>query len=163
MFGFLKKKEPVQLNETMYAVATGNLIPISEVNDPVFSQKMMGDGFAVIPESGEIYSPIDGVVLSVFQTKHAVGMKMANGLEILLHMGIDTVELNGAPFEVKVSEGSKVSQGTLIATVDLEAIKNAGKAIDMVVVITNMDAVKSFDLSRTGQVKAGDEVGTAKA
>ncbi|MGX7148643.1 PTS sugar transporter subunit IIA [Enterococcus ureasiticus] len=163
MFGFLKKKEPVQLNETLYAVTTGNLIPISEVNDPVFSQKMMGDGFAVIPESGEIYSPIEGVVLSVFQTKHAVGMKMANGLEILLHMGIDTVELNGEPFDIKVSEGSKVAQGTQIANVDLEAIKSSGKAIDMVVVITNMDAVKSFDLSRTGQVNAGDEVGTAKA
>ena len=163
MFGFLKKKEPVKLNETLYAVATGKLIPISEVNDPVFSQKMMGDGFAVIPESGEIYSPIEGVVLSVFQTKHAVGMKMANGLEILLHMGIDTVELNGEPFDIKVAEGSKVSQGTLIANVNLEAIISAGKAIDMVVVITNMDAVKSFELSRTGQVKAGDEVGIAKA
>ncbi|EOI01964.1 PTS system, glucose subfamily, IIA component [Enterococcus moraviensis ATCC BAA-383] len=163
MFGFLKKKEPVQLNETLYAVATGNLIPISEVNDPVFSQKMMGDGFAVIPEVGEIYAPIAGEVLSVFQTKHAVGMKMANGLEILLHMGIDTVELNGEPFDIKVSEGTKVSQGTLIAKVDLEAIKSAGKAIDMVVVITNMDAVKDFELSRTGNVSAGDEVGIAKA
>ncbi|EOH99807.1 PTS system, glucose subfamily, IIA component [Enterococcus haemoperoxidus ATCC BAA-382] len=163
MFGFLKKKEPVQLNETLYAITTGKLIPISEVNDPVFSQKMMGDGFAVIPESGEIYAPIAGEILSVFQTKHAIGMKMANGLEILLHMGIDTVELNGEPFDIKVSEGAKVSQGTLVANVDLEAIKSAGKATDMVVVITNMDAVKSFDLSRIGQVNTGDEVGTAKA
>lgn len=163
MFGFLKKKEPVQLNETLYAVATGNLIPISEVNDPVFSQKMMGDGFAIIPETGEIYAPIEGVVLSVFQTKHAVGMKMANGLEILLHMGIDTVELNGEPFNIKVSEGSKISQGTLIAEVDLQGIISAEKAIDMVVVITNMDAVKSFDLNKTGQVNAGEEIGTAKA
>lgn len=163
MFGFLKKKEPVQLDEKLYAVATGNLVPISEVNDPVFSQKMMGDGFAIIPKVGEIYSPITGEVLSVFQTKHAVGMKMANGLEILLHMGIDTVELNGAPFDVAVSEGAKVTSGTLIAKVDLEGIKAAGKATDMVVVITNMDAVKSFDLTKTGQVTAGEEVGTAKA
>jgi len=163
MFGFLKKKEPVQLNETLYAVATGELIPISDVNDPVFSQKMMGDGFAVLPESGAIYSPIVGEVLSVFQTKHAVGMKMANGLELLLHMGIDTVELNGTPFDIKVSEGTKVSQETQIAAVDLEAIKSAGKATDMVVVITNMDKVKSFELNKTGFVKAGDEVGLAKA
>lgn len=163
MFGFLKKKEPVQLNETLYAVATGELIPISDVNDPVFSQKMMGDGFAVLPESGAIYSPIVGEVLSVFQTKHAVGMKMANGLEILLHMGIDTVELNGTPFDIKVSEGTKVSQGTQIAAVDLEEIKTAGKATDMVVVITNMDKVKSFELNKTGFVRAGDEVGLAKA
>ena len=163
MFGFLKKKEPVQLNEMLYAVTTGNLIPISEVNDPVFSQKMMGDGFAIIPESGDIYSPIVGEVLSVFQTKHAVGMKMANGLEILLHMGIDTVELNGEPFDIKVSEGAKVTHETLIAKVDLEAITAAGKAIDMVVVITNMDNVKNFKLSKTGAVVAGVEVGIAEA
>ncbi|MEI5988765.1 PTS sugar transporter subunit IIA [Enterococcus crotali] len=163
MFGFLKKKEPVQLNEMLYAVTTGNLIPISEVNDPVFSQKMMGDGFAVIPESGDIYSPIVGEVLSVFQTKHAVGMKMANGLEILLHMGIDTVELNGEPFDIKVSEGTKVTQETLIAKVDLDAIKAAGKAIDMVVVITNMDSVKNVKLNKVGPVTAGEEVGIAEA
>ncbi|MBM7688249.1 PTS N-acetylglucosamine transporter subunit IIABC [Enterococcus ureilyticus] len=163
MFGFLKKKETIQLNETLYAVATGKLIPISEVNDPVFSQKMMGDGFAVIPETGDIYSPIVGEVLSVFQTKHAVGMKMANGLEILLHMGIDTVELNGEPFNIKVSEGAKVTQETLIAKVDLEAITSADKAIDMVVVITNMDAVKSFELTKIGNVSAGDEIGIANA
>ncbi|MGX7245216.1 PTS sugar transporter subunit IIA [Enterococcus quebecensis] len=163
MFGFLKKKEPVQLNETLYAVAKGNLIPISEVKDPVFSQKMMGDGFAIIPETGEIYSPIEGEVLSVFQTKHAVGMKMGNGLEILLHMGIDTAELNGEPFDIKVSEGSKVSRGTLIAKVDLEFITSAGKATDMVVVITNMDLVKSFNLTRTGPINVEDEVGVATA
>jgi PTS system glucose-specific IIA component len=163
MFGFLKKKETPQINETLYAVTTGNVIPISEVNDPVFSQKMMGDGFAVIPETGEIYAPIEGKVLSVFQTKHAVGMKMTNGLEVLLHMGIDTVELNGAPFTINVTEGTKVSPETLIATVDLDAITSAGKATDMVIVITNMDLVKQFDLSKTGQVRAGEAVGTAKA
>ncbi|MBO0469057.1 PTS glucose transporter subunit IIA [Enterococcus sp. DIV0242_7C1] len=163
MFGFLKKKEPSQVNETLYAVATGKVIPITEVNDPVFSQKMMGDGFAVLPETGEIYAPIEGKILSVFQTKHAVGMKMANGLEVLLHMGIDTVELNGAPFSIKVTEGTKVVPGTLIATVDLEKIISAGKATDMVVVITNMDAVKEFDLTKTGQVTAGEIVGSAKA
>ncbi len=163
MFGFLKKKEPSQVNETLYAVATGKVIHITEVNDPVFSQKMMGDGFAVLPETGEIYAPIEGKILSVFQTKHAVGMKMANGLEVLLHMGIDTVELNGAPFSIKVTEGTKVVPGTLIATVDLEKIISAGKATDMVVVITNMDAVKEFDLTKTGQVTAGEIVGSAKA
>ena len=163
MFGFFKKKEIVQDNETLYAVATGKVIPITEVNDPVFSQKMMGDGFAVLPETGEIYAPIEGKILSVFQTKHAVGMKMANGLEVLLHMGIDTVELNGAPFDIKVTEGTKVTPETLIATVDLAGIIAAGKATDMVVVITNMDAVKQFELTKTGQVTAGDVVGSAKA
>ncbi|MGH2311364.1 PTS sugar transporter subunit IIA, partial [Enterococcus faecalis] len=78
-FGFLKKKNEVVEDNTMYVVANGTLIPISEVNDPVLSQKMMGDGYAVVPEKGEIYAPIDGEVLSVFQTKHDIGLKMTNG------------------------------------------------------------------------------------
>lgn len=163
MFGFLKKKPEVEVNDTLYAVAKGNLIPISEVNDPVFSQKMMGDGYAVIPEEGTIYAPVEGEVLSVFQTKHAIGIKMTNGLEILLHMGIDTVELNGAPFTIKVQAGDKVTNETVVALADLAAIKAAGKATDMVVVITNMDAVQSFDLTKTGTVAPGKAVGTAKA
>lgn len=148
------------VSNPLVPVAEGEVISIEQVDDPVFSQKMMGDGFAVIPQSGEIYSPIDGEVLSVFQTKHAIGMKMTNGAEVLLHMGIDTVELNGEPFTIKVSEGSNVTQGTLVANVDLDAIIAAGKAVDMVVVITNMDVVKKFELTKTGQVTLGDEVGT---
>lgn len=163
MFGLFKKKknESVESNNRLYAVATGNLIPISEVSDPVFSQKMMGDGYAVIPETGEIFSPVDGKILSVFQTKHAIGLRMANGLEVLLHMGIDTVELKGSPFEIKVSEGNNVKNTTLVATVNLDEIKAAGKSTDMVVVLTNMDAVKSFDLDKNGAVTAGEKVGTA--
>ncbi|MTD38748.1 PTS glucose transporter subunit IIA [Erwinia sp. CPCC 100877] len=163
MFGFLKKKGSTTPNELLYAAASGSLVPISEVKDPVFSQKMMGDGFAVIPDSGEIYSPIQGEVMSVFQTKHAIGMKMTNGLEILLHMGVDTVELKGEPFDVKVSDGAKVTNKTLVAVVDLEAIKAADKANDIIVVITNMDAVKHFELTKTGKVAAGEEVGKAQA
>lgn len=163
MFGFLKKKEAPVINDTLYAVATGKLIPITEVKDPVFSQKMMGDGFAIIPENGEIYAPVEGEVLSVFQTKHAIGMKMSNGLEVLLHMGIDTVELNGGPFDIKVSDGSKVNKGTLVAVANLDEIKAAGKETDMIVVITNSDAAKLIELTKTGEVVAGDEVGQAKA
>ena len=153
MFGFLKKKNEVVENNTMYAVANGTIIPISEVNDPVFSQKMMGDGYAVVP----------GEVLSVFQTKHAIGLKMTNGLEILLHMGIDTVELNGAPFTIKVKEGDQVTADTVVAIADLEAIKAAGKGTEMVVIITNMDKVAQFSLEKTGVVTAGTPVGSATA
>ncbi|EOJ82909.1 PTS glucose transporter subunit IIA [Enterococcus faecalis] len=163
MFGFLKKKNEVVENNTMYAVANGTVIPISEVNDPVFSQKMMGDGYAVVPENGEIYAPIEGEVLSVFQTKHAIGLKMTNGLEILLHMGIDTVELNGAPFTIKVKEGDLVTADTVVAIADLEAIKAAGKGTEMVVIITNMDKVAQFSLEKTGVVTAGTPVGSATA
>ncbi|EGO8486763.1 PTS glucose transporter subunit IIA [Enterococcus faecalis] len=163
MFGFLKKKNEVVENNTMYAVANGTVIPISEVNDPVFSQKMMGDGYAVVPENGEIYAPIEGEVLSVFQTKHAIGLKMTNGLEILLHMGIDTVELNGASFTIKVKEGDQVTADTVVAIADLEAIKAAGKGTEMVVIITNMDKVAQFSLEKTGVVTAGTPFGSATA
>jgi PTS system glucose-specific IIA component len=162
MFGFLKKKATVS-NNNLYAVASGTLIPISEVHDPVFSQKMMGDGYAVLPDNGQIMAPVEGEVLNVFQTKHAIGIKMTNGLEILLHMGIDTVELNGAPFTIKVQAGDQVTSETLLAVVDLAAIKAADKATDMVVVITNMDIVKDFSLTKAGQVTAGEVIGTAKA
>lgn len=162
MFSFLKKKKTVTVNDSLYAVASGELISIDQVNDPVFSQKMMGDGFAILPASGQIYSPVEGEVLSIFQTKHAIGFKMTNGLEILLHMGINTVELNGGPFEIKIKEGTKVTKDTQVASVDLEAIKTAGKGLDMVVVITNMDLLKEYQLTKTGQVVAGEEVGVAK-
>lgn len=164
MFGFLKKKKETKVaDNALYAVANGEVIAIDKVNDAVFSQKVMGDGFAVLPTSGEIHAPVNGKVLSIFPTKHAIGMKMDNGLEILLHMGIDTVELNGEPFEVKVAEGAEVNGNTVVATVDLEALKAAGKNNDMIVVITNMDAVDSFELSKTGTVTAGEAVGTVTA
>ena len=163
MFKFLKKKEAKPINENLYAVASGKLIAISEVNDPVFSQKMMGDGFAVIPENGDIYSPIIGQVISIFHTKHAVGLQMNNGLEILLHMGIDTVELKGAPFDIKVTEGDYVTQETLIAKVNLNAILAANKGTEMVVIITNMDQLKKFELSKVGHVGAGELIGKAEA
>lgn len=153
MFNFLKKK-----HQSLYAVATGNLIPIHEVKDPVFSQKMMGEGYAVIPESSDIFSPVEGEVVTIFQTKHAIGLKMPNGLEVLLHMGVDTVALNGEPFEVLVKEGDRVFKDTKLAVVDLDALKQAEKATDMIVVITNMDALAGFELMKKGAVQAGEEV-----
>lgn len=156
MFGLFKKKNSA---EKMYAVADGKAVKIEEVSDEVFSQKMMGDGYAVIPTNGKIFSPVNGEVVSIFPTKHAIGLKMANGLEILLHMGIDTVELNGAPFEIKVTEGQKVTPETLIAEVDLEALKANGKDNAMIVVITNMDQVKDLQLSADKEVNAGEEIG----
>lgn len=163
MFNFFKKNKkeeqvPVE-KQNLYAVANGKVVPVSEVADPVFSQKMMGDGFAVIPADGIIYSPVDGKVLSVFPTKHAIGIQMANGLEVLVHMGLDTVELNGKPFETHVKEGDNVTASTQIATVDLDALEEAGKDNAMVVVITNMDKVKDFALTAEGEVTAQSIIG----
>lgn len=131
--------------DEIFTVANGDLVDISQVNDPTFAQKMLGDGFAIIPADGKIVSPVDGEIVTVFPTKHAIGFKTTNGLEILLHMGIDTVSLNGEPFEIAVSEGQHVKHGDLIADVDLDMISNAGKDTAMMVIITNMAATSSIE------------------
>lgn len=163
MFNFFKtdkKQDPVSEKKNLYAVANGRVVPVTEVADPVFSQKMMGDGYAVIPTDGEIYSPVEGKVLSVFPTKHAVGIQLDNGLEILLHMGLDTVELNGKPFDTHVKEGDVLTASTHVATCDLDALAEAGKDNAMVVVVTNMDKVQEFELTASGEVTAQSVIGT---
>lgn len=148
------------LNQEFVAPANGQLIPIDQVQDEVFSQKMMGEGFAVVPENGEIASPITGTVVSVFPTKHAIGLKTTDGIEVLLHMGLDTVDLEGAPFEIKVHEGEKIKAGKIVADVDLAKIQAANKLTTMVVVFTNGDKVKAYHYDKTGLVSRGESVGT---
>lgn len=166
MFNFFKKDKKEETGPlekiNLYSPVNGKVIPVSEVEDPVFSQKMMGDGYAVIPSDGNVYSPVEGEILSVFPTKHAIGIQLADGLEILVHMGLDTVELNGKPFETHVKEGDKVTAETLIATCDLDVLAEAGKNNAMVVVITNMDKVKEFTMSTEGDVRAQAVVGTVQ-
>ena len=139
------------VTEEVETVADGQVIAITDVKDPVFSQKMMGDGFAVEPENGKIYSPVAGTVTSVFPTKHALGLLTENGLEVLVHIGLDTVSLEGKPFEVHVSEGQKVAAGELLVTADLEAIKATGRETSTVVVFTNAAAIKSVTVEKLGQ------------
>ena len=122
-------------------MANGHYLELDQLSDPTFAQKMLGDGFAIDPTDGNIVSPVDGEVTTVFPTKHAIGFKTAGGLEVLLHMGLDTVELKGAGFDVQVADGDQVKHGQLVAKVDLESIKAAGKQTPMIVIITNMDAV----------------------
>ncbi|OTN90354.1 PTS system, N-acetylglucosamine-specific IIBC component [Enterococcus sp. 7E2_DIV0204] len=144
----------------LYAVANGKVIPISEVQDDVFSVKMMGDGFAVIPTDGEVTTPVAGKITSIFPTKHALGIQTDSGIEVLLHMGLDTVELKGAPFTLHVEEGQVLKQGDKIATIDLAALETAGKKSDLIVVFTNQDVVENYDLSKGNQtVSANDSIG----
>ncbi|WP_158178898.1 glucose PTS transporter subunit IIA [Lactiplantibacillus plantarum] len=144
------------------APATGQLMPISAVADETFAGKLLGDGYAVEPEDGEVVAPVSGTVTSVFPTKHAIGLKTTSGLEVLLHMGINTVEMNGTPFKLHVATGDEIAAGTAVATVDLAAIKSAGKATTMMVVITNMDYVNKLTLNPTGHVTSGDLIGAAE-
>lgn len=136
------------------AVADGTVQSIEQASDPVFAQKMMGEGYFVEPTNGHIYAPTSGIISSIFPTKHAIGLTTADGLELLIHMGVNTVELGGTPFDIKVSEGQAVTKDTMIADVDLAAIKEAGKETAMMVLLTNMEHVLTFVLTHTGEVTA---------
>lgn len=142
------------LTEEVYSVADGQVVALEQVKDPVFAQKMMGDGFAVEPANGNIVSPVSGTVSSIFPTKHALGIVTEAGLEVLVHIGLDTVSLEGKPFTVHVAEGQKVAAGDLLVTADLDAILAAGRETSTVVVFTNGDAIKSVKLEKTGSLAA---------
>ena len=150
------------VTDEVHSVADGEVINIEDVKDPVFSQKMMGDGFAVEPENGHIVSPVAGKVTSVFPTKHALGLVTDNGLEVLVHIGLDTVSLEGKPFEVKVSEGQTVAAGDLLVEADLDAIRAAGRETSTIVVFTNADAIKSVKVEHTGKLAANVPVATVE-
>ena len=142
------------VTEEVYSVADGQVIALEQVKDPVFAQKMMGDGFAVEPANGNIVSPVSGTVSSIFPTKHALGLVTEAGLEVLVHIGLDTVSLEGKPFTVHVAEGQKVAAGDLLVTADLDAIRAAGRETSTVVVFTNAEAIKSVKLEKTGSLAA---------
>ncbi|WP_195412168.1 PTS transporter subunit IIBC [Streptococcus parasanguinis] len=150
------------VTDEVHSVADGEVINIEDVKDPVFSQKMMGDGFAVEPENGHIVSPVAGKVTSVFPTKHALGLVTDNGLEVLVHIGLDTVSLEGKPFEVKVTEGQTVAAGDLLVEADLDAIREAGRETSTIVVFTNADAIKSVKVEHTGKLVANAPVATVE-
>ena len=142
------------ITEEVYSVADGQVVALEQVKDPVFAQKMMGDGFAVEPANGNIVSPVSGTVSSIFPTKHALGLVTEAGLEVLVHIGLDTVSLEGKPFTVHVAEGQKVVAGDLLVTADLDAIRAAGRETSTVVVFTNGDVIKSVKLEQTGSLAA---------
>lgn len=121
MFNFFKKEE-----FKIVAPINGTLIPLSEVEDQVFSQKLMGDGFAIVPKGNSVVAPISGVAECVFPTGHAVGIKTKNGIECIVHIGIDTVELNGEGFEVLIRQGEKIKAGQPIVRLDKELIEQKG-------------------------------------
>lgn len=141
------------------AVATGEVIPMAQVNDPVFSQKMMGDGFAVKPLEGEVVAPILGKVLSVFPSKHAIGLQTEEGIEVLVHMGIDTVEMATPAFESFVKEGQSLKAGTKLAKMNLDVIEQAGKETTIIVAFTNSDKVEQVVINQLGTTTAGTVIG----
>jgi len=152
---FFKKK-----NEEIYSPSAGTVIELEKVEDPVFSQKIMGDGFSVKPSSSEVFSPVEGVISNIFPTKHAIGVKTKNGLEILIHIGINTVELNGEGFNIFAKEGNSVTPQTKLVEIDPEILKKNGYSSDIMVIITNMDKVNKFIFQKKGVVNCGETIGT---
>ncbi|CAM3169207.1 beta-glucoside-specific PTS transporter subunit IIABC [Streptobacillus ratti] len=141
-----EKKAPVNLNniksgvsnrKNVYAPISGKIVPLKDVNDTTFSEKLLGEGIAIIPENGKIYAPFDGIVTSIFPTKHAITLTSDDGVELLIHIGLETVKLEGKGFESKISDGDRVTKGQLILEVDLETILSAGYEIITPVIVTN--------------------------
>ncbi|MDV7729899.1 PTS transporter subunit IIBC [Enterococcus faecium] len=153
-----EEKHVLGIEKELFTVATGEVIALTDVNDPVFSQKMMGDGFAVIPATGEVTAPLSGKIVSVFPTKHAIGMQTAEGADVLIHMGLDTVQMSQPAFEILVSEGQEVVAGTTIAQMNLDAIKNEGKETTIIVVFTN-DKVNGLTINKLGDTERGTVIG----
>ncbi len=169
MLGFFKRKEKegtkdiagpsgttglLPLNDQDFVMPIeGEIIPITEVEDPVFSEKMMGDGFAIIPTNGSVVSPVDGEIMNVFPTKHAIGIKSKQGYEILIHVGLETVNLKGEGFTALVKEGDQISKGTELLTFDLEYIKNSAPSTVTPVIFTN---ATNITVKKQGEVRQGD-------
>lgn len=139
MFHSLFQKNKTNKNK-IFSPCTGKVHSLSESKDTVFSSGMLGAGCFISPESNYVYSPVSGTVLSVFPTKHAIGIKTESGIEIIVHMGIDTVELGGKYFEVVVSQGDRICKGDLLVTADFKAIKEAGYDTDVIIIVTNRKA-----------------------
>ncbi|GAB2319783.1 PTS glucose transporter subunit IIA [Alkalibacterium sp. s-m-22] len=153
MLGLFKKK---QKEEVVVAPLTGKVIPLSEVPDPVFAQKMMGDGLGIIPTEGVLVSPVEGKVIQVFSTKHAVGIQSDFGAEILIHIGLETVNMNGEGFETFVKEGDTIKIGQKLITFDLELIDEKATSTVTLVVITNGDQIEIVRKDECQEVQAGN-------
>lgn len=136
--------------------ADGAVMELEKIPDEAFSSGALGDGCAIIPSDGKIYAPSDSVVTTLMDTKHAIGLTTDDGADILIHVGLDTVKLNGAPFTLFVKEGEQVKKGQLLMTADLEAIRKAGMSTVTPVLCTNSDDYVSVKIQAAGQVRHGD-------
>lgn len=146
------------ITDIVYAPCNGTVIPLKEINDGVFSEGYIGEGLAIEPVDGSFYAPFDCSVAMVFDTHHAIALHTANDTELILHVGLDTVKLNGQHLEVFVQEGQKIQKGDLILRADLEGIQSAGCRTVTPVVITGAGAAESVELLKTGPVHIGDAV-----
>ena len=155
MFGFLKKKENKESSYTLGSPAKGKAVPLSEVNDPTFAEEMLGKGVAVIPAEGRICAPADGKIDMVFDTLHAVSMVTDYGAEVLIHVGLETVALKGAPFTPHIKTGDSFKKGDLLLEFDIDAIKAAGYETQTPVIVTNAEDVGGVTVEGTKLIIGG--------
>lgn len=152
MFGLFKNKDL-----ELYSPLKGCLIDITEVKDEVFSGKILGDGVAVMPYEGIVYSPFDGKVIQLFHTLHALTVEK-DGVQILIHIGLDTVELKGEGFKSFVKEGEEVKKGQKLIEFDIDFIKSRGKDTVSPVIVANMDEIKSIEKTSSKEVSLQDVI-----
>ena len=152
MFGFFKKKQV-----GIVSPVDGSLVELEDINDQVFSKKLVGDGVAVVPSSRTITSPIDGVVTRIFPTKHAFMITSPSGIEVMVHVGLDTVDLNGEGFICLVKEGDTVSQACPILEVDFEFLKSKNKDIVTPIIVTS-DKEITLEKSKIGTIREGESL-----
>ena len=142
----------------VYAPINGEAIPSAQVDDPTFASEALGKGLAIIPSEGKVYAPFDGTVEMLFDTKHAVAVTSDDGVEVLIHVGVDTVNLKGEGYTAHTATGEKVKKGQLLLEFDMDRIKKAGYQTVTPVIVTNSDEYKNVQVVKTGSVRAGDEV-----
>lgn len=155
-----KETPKISINEEagkLYAPVSGKVVALESLNDGMFSEKIMGDGIAITPLDGEIVSPVSGKIESVFPTGHAYGIRTNSGIEILVHIGLDTVNLNGEGFQSHVKQGQKVNAGEKIATVDLDSVKNAGYSVETIIIVTSENEIEKR-ISEGKDVKTGEKI-----
>lgn len=152
------KEEKKETECELYAHINGTVVALEDVEDEVFSEKVLGEGIAIEPTEGKLYAPCDGKIESVFDTKHAVNIVSDNGCEILLHIGIDTVKLNGKFFESHIKDGQTIKKGDLLISFDIDEIKKAGYKTTTPMIVCNTDDYESIKTVASGKISAGSEI-----
>ena len=144
--------------KTIYSPLKGNVIPLSSVSDPVFAEEVMGPGVGIEPEEGKLYAPVDGEIVSVFPTGHAIGMTTGDGMEVLLHIGIDTVQLEGDGFHALVKQGDHVKAGELLVEFDCAKIKEKGYQTTTMVLVPNAALMGTMSQPKLGSVEPLEQI-----
>lgn len=156
-----EKREKIKIAaepDTVYAPMEGEVIALSDIPDETFASGALGKGCAINPRKGEVTAPFDGEVSMVFDTKHAIGLTSSDGLELLIHIGINTVELNGRYYDVLVSDGDKIKTGQPLVRFDMDGIEKAGYKLTTPVIITNSDEFSSIHTEKTGNAGIGEKL-----